>query len=57
MFSKSDRAKLYYDFKRLRACRVCTFIESKNPVIRIVEGKYKAVQLTIKERVKEFLKK
>jgi len=57
MFGKSTRAFLYTDYKRLRSCRICTFIESKNPVMRIIDGKFKKVQLTFKERIKELFKK
>ena len=57
MFGKSTRAFLYTDFKRLRSCRICTFIESKYPVTRLINGKFKIVHLTLKQRIKELFKK
>lgn len=56
MFGKSTRAFLYTDFKRLRSCRICTFIASKNKVIRLIYGKFQLVQLTFKQRIKELFK-
>ena len=56
MFGKSNRAALYYDFKRLRSCRICTFIKSRYPVMRIVEGKFNRVELTLKQRIVELFK-
>lgn len=56
LFSRSTRAILKTDFKRLRVCRICNFIKSKNKVVRCIDRKYVLVNLTIRQRINELFK-
>lgn len=41
--------------KKIRKCRICTFKESKNEVVRYNGSKFERKKLTLKQRLKEFI--
>ena len=43
--------------KKVRKCRICTFKESKNEVVRYNGKKFEIKKLTFKQRLKEFISK
>ena len=43
--------------KKIRKCRICTFKESRNTVVRYNGSKFEQKKLTLKERLKEFISK
>ena len=54
MFHKQPGYSVPACLGRVYVCRICTFKESKNSVVRQQKnGKFKVVKLTIKERIKE----
>jgi hypothetical protein len=59
MFTKAKRFTIKSDLGKNRNCRVCTFKEAKNKVVRWDSEikQFKMVNLTLKERIKEFFKK
>jgi hypothetical protein len=56
MFKKNKmKFKLVTDKGRVRNCRICVFKEAKNTVVRHRNGKFELVNLTLIQRIKEFL--
>lgn len=56
MFKKNKmKFKLTTDKGRVRNCRICVFRESKNTVVRNINSKFTLVNLTLTQRIKEFL--
>lgn len=58
MYHKAIRFTIKSDLGRNRCCRICTFKKAKEPVVRwnIAIKKFEIVSLTLKQRIKEFLK-
>lgn len=57
MFTTAKRFTIPTDKGKNRVCRICNFKKSKYPVVRWLDNKFKVVQLTFKERIKEFFKR
>ena len=58
MYNKDARAVIKSAFGRAMCCKICVFKAAKNPVVRwdVSSKNFKIVKLTLKERIKEFLK-
>jgi len=57
MFTKAARFTISTDKKRNRVCRMCTFNNSSDTVVRWNANKrFYLVKLTLKERILEFFK-
>lgn len=58
LFHKAQRFTIKSDLGKNRCCRICVFKEAKNPVVRWNKAikKFEIVQLTLKQRIKEFFK-
>lgn len=56
MFTKAVRFTIPTDMGRNRVCRICTFKNSKGMVVRWIDGKFRIVELTLKQRIKEIFK-
>jgi hypothetical protein len=58
MYNKDARAVIKSAFGRAMCCKICVFKAAKNPVVRwdASSKNFKIVKLTLKERIKEFLK-
>lgn len=56
MFTKAVRFTIPTDKGRNRVCRICTLKNSGGRVPRWIDGKFKMVELTLKQRIKEFFK-
>lgn len=59
MYHKAKRFTIGTDLGRNRCCRICTFKKAKTEVVRwnTVIKDFEMVQLTFKQRIKEFFKK
>jgi hypothetical protein len=58
MYNKAIRFTIATDFNKNRCCKICVFKAAKHPVVRwdVSIKDFKIVQLTFKERIKEFFK-
>lgn len=56
MYSKAVRFTIPTDKGRNRLCRVCTFNTSKGRIVRWIDGKFRIVELTLLQRIKEMFK-
>lgn len=57
MFKKAVRFSIKTDKKRNRVCRICTFKDSSDTVVRWnANRRFYLVKLTLKERILEFFK-
>jgi len=57
MFTKAAKFTISTDKKRNRVCRICTFNESSDTVVRWNPNRrFYLVKLTLKERILEFFK-
>ena len=55
MFSRAFRFTIKTDKGRYKVCRICTFNQSKNSVVRWTPtNKFQIVKLTLSQRIKEF---
>ena len=59
MFHKAIRFTIATDLGKDRCCRICVFNKAKNPVVRwnVITKDFEMVQLTLKQRIKEFFKR
>lgn len=56
MYQKSDTPPIKSAMGKAYVCRICNFTESKGRVCRKQpNGSFKVVQLSLKERIKEFI--
>ncbi len=58
MFHKAKRFTIATDLGRNRCCRICVFRAAKHPVVRWNTSvkDFEIVELTFKQRIKEFFK-
>ncbi len=59
MYHKATRFTIKSDLGKARCCRICIFKEAKNRVVRwnAPIRKFELVELSLKQRIKEFFKK
>jgi hypothetical protein len=58
MYNKDARAVIKSALGRAMCCKICVFKAAKHPVVRwnFEKNDFEIVKLTLKQRIKEFLK-